>query len=148
MLGGAVRRAIPFTDYFGYRVGREQSAEAVADYCQSLAEAHGTTKFEGKISFADPAQSVDLVRLLRERLGARAMIRLDSNMAYSLPSTISIAREIEPLDIRNWEETGATYDKMARLRAHTAIPFSVHHADLRRAVATGGCQLLEGIDTT
>lgn len=137
LLGGAVRREIAFTDYFAYRAGREDSAEAVADYCQGLAERHGTTMFEGKISFADPAQSVALVRTLRDRMGPAAMLRLDSNMAYSLPTAIRIAREIEPLDIRNWEEPVGTYEEMARLRAHTSIPFSAHHADLPRAVALG-----------
>ncbi len=103
LLGGAVRREIPFTDYFAYRAGREASANAVADYCQSLTETHGTTMFEGKISFANPAVSIDLVRTLRDRLGPSAVLRLDSNMEYSLPSAIRIAREIEPMDIRNWE---------------------------------------------
>lgn len=142
LLGGAVRTAIPFTEYFAYRAvkdgrGGEASPEAVADYCVAMREAHGSTYFEGKISFADPALSVAVVRMLRERLGDDAMIRLDSNMAYSVATAIRIAREIEPLDIRNWEEPVGSFEEMAKLRRHTAIPFSAHPPDLRRAAALG-----------
>lgn len=142
LLGGAVRTEISFTEYFAYRAlkdgkGGEASPEAVADYCAAMREAHGSTCFEGKISFADPALSVAVVRTLRERLGPDAMLRLDSNMAYSVPTAIRIAREIEPLDIRNWEEPVGSFEEMAKLRRHTAIPFSAHPPDLRRAAALG-----------
>jgi glucarate dehydratase len=142
LLGGAVREAIPFTDYFAYRArrgkkGGEASPEAVADACQALNEAHGTTFFEGKLSFAEPGEAIAVVRALRERLGPGAMIRLDSNMAYSLPTAVRIAREIEPFDIRNWEEPVGTFEEMAKLRRHTAIPFSAHLPDLARASGLG-----------
>ena len=142
LLGGAVRREIPFTEYFAYRgtkdgKGGETSPEAVADYCLSMREAHGSTFFEGKVAFEDPALSVAVVRTLRERLGPNAMIRLDSNMAYTLATAIRIAREIEPLDIRNWEEPVGSFEEMAKLRRHTSIPFSAHLPDLRLAASLG-----------
>ncbi len=142
LLGGAVRHEIPFTEYFAYRAkqggkGGEASPEAIADYCQAMRESHGSTCFEGKLSFGDPALSVAVVRTLRDRLGPDAMIRLDSNMAYSLPTAIRIAREIEPLDIRNWEEPVGSFQEMAKLRRHTSIPFSAHLPDLRLAASLG-----------
>lgn len=142
LLGGALRREIPFTEYFAYRAkkdgkGGEASPEAIADYCQAMREEHGSSCFEGKLSFADPALSVAVVRTLRERLGPDAMIRLDSNMAYALPTAIRIAREIEPLDIRNWEEPVGSFEDMAKLRRHTSIPFSTHMPDLRLAASLG-----------
>lgn len=142
LLGGAHRKAIPVTDYFGFReangnVGGESTPEAVADYCQGLAETHGTTMFEGKVSTADPAPSIRMLELLRRRLGPAAVLRIDSNKAYSVTEAIRIARAIEPLDIRCWEDPVASFEDMARLRAHTAIRFSVHTPDIRRAVALG-----------
>ena len=85
LLGGAVRRDIAFTEYFSFRprqgeAGGEMTPEAVADYCQRMAEEHGATMFEGKLILGDPLLEIDTVRLLRERLGRRAMLRLDSNM--------------------------------------------------------------------
>ena len=137
LLGGAVRTEIPFTDYFGFReavgaVGGEADPEAVVDYCLGLREAHGTTFFEGKVSTADPVPSIRMLELLRAGLGPDAMLRIDSNMAYSLTQARQIARAIEPLNIRNWEDPVATPEELALLRQSTAIPFSMHNIDLRR----------------
>jgi len=137
LLGGAHRKAIPFTDYFAFREGGEATPEAVRDYCLMLQENHGTTMFEGKLSTADPAPSIRMLELLRDALGPAAVLRVDSNKAYSLTEAKRIARAIEPLDIRCWEDPVGTAEEMQKLRQHTAIPFSVHTPDLRRAVALG-----------
>lgn len=142
LLGGAVRKDIPFTDYFGFReiagtFGGESSPEAVVDYCLGLKEKHGTTFFEGKVSTQDTGPSIRMLELLREKLGPSAMLRIDSNMAYSLTEARRLARAIEPLDIRNWEDPVATPEELAQLRQHTAIPFSMHNVDVRRFAQLG-----------
>lgn len=141
LLGGAVRKEIAFCDYFGFRerinnIGGETTPEAVRDYCLAQREAHGTTYFEGKFSTADPAPSIKMLELIRAAIPT-AILRIDSNKAYSLTEARRIARAIEPLGIRNWEDPVATFEEMARLRETTAIPFSVHTPDLRRAVTHG-----------
>jgi glucarate dehydratase len=142
LLGGAVRKDITFTDYFGFRqrqgnVGGELTPEAVVDYCVGLKESCGTSYFEGKFCTRDPADSIAMMRKLREALGPSAMLRIDSNMAYSLTEARRIADAIGELDIRNWEEPVATFEEMRALRQHTTIPFSAHNIDLQRAVALG-----------
>ena len=137
LLGGKVREAIPFTEYFGFRQAKEESAQAVVDHCLAMREAHGSTYFEGKLIKGDPLLEIRTVRLLREALGPEAMIRLDSNMQWSLATAIRVLREIEACDIRNYEDPVATFEEMAALRRHSSIPFSSHIPDLRRAVALG-----------
>ncbi|WP_027053590.1 mandelate racemase/muconate lactonizing enzyme family protein [Mesorhizobium erdmanii] len=137
VLGGAVRKQITFTEYFGFREGGEMSPEAVADYCVHMRELHGSTMFEGKLILGDPVLEIETVKALRSALGPRDMIRLDSNMQWSLPTAIRILREIEPFDIRNYEDPVATFEEMEVLRRHSAIPFSTHVPDLRRAVRIG-----------
>jgi glucarate dehydratase len=142
LLGGAVRKEIPFTEYFALRPeregkGGEMSPEAVVDYCLRMREAHGSTFFEGKLIQGDPSLEITTVRRLREALGPGAMIRLDSNMQWSLASARRVLREIEPYDIRNYEDPVASFEEMAQLRKHSAIPFSSHVPDIRRAVALG-----------
>ncbi|AMJ61731.1 mandelate racemase/muconate lactonizing enzyme family protein [Bosea sp. PAMC 26642] len=142
LFGGRVRDAITFTDYFSFReekdgVGGESDPQAVLDYCLGQRERFGTTMFEGKLSTADPRPSIETLELLRERLGADAVLRIDSNKAYSLGAATRIAQAIEPLGIRSWEDPVATFEDMAKLRRHTSIPFSVHTPDLRRALALG-----------
>jgi glucarate dehydratase len=139
LLGGAVRNEVAFCDYFGFRQksgdkGGELTPEAVVEYCLDLNERHGTTCFEGKLCTRDPAPSIAVLRGLRERLGPEAMLRIDSNMAYSVTEATRIAAQIAELDIRNWEEPCATFEEMRELRRHTAIPFSAHNVDLQRGV--------------
>jgi len=142
LLGGAVRQDIPFTEYFSFReaagqAGGEMSAEAIVDYCLRMREAHGSTMFEGKLSLGDPELEIRTVRKLREALGPEAMIRLDSNMQWSLPTARHVLQAIEPYNIRNYEDPVATFEEMQKLRQHSAIPFSSHVPDLRRALALG-----------
>ena len=142
LLGGAVRKEIPFTEYFGFRVekngiGGETTPEQVADYCLKMREEHGSTMFEGKLSLGDPDLEIATVKMLRERLGDTDMIRLDSNMSWSLSTAKYILREIEPCNIRNYEDPVSTFEQMAQLRKNNSISFSTHIPDITRAVALG-----------
>lgn len=137
LLGGAVRKQIPFTEYFGFRAGGEMSPQDVTDYCLRMREEHGSTFFEGKLILGDPEIEIETVRRLRGALGPSAMIRLDSNMQWSLATARHVLREIEPYNIRNYEDPVATFEEMAALRRHSSIPFSTHVPDIRRAVALG-----------
>jgi glucarate dehydratase len=137
LLGGAVRTEIPFTEYFAFRPGREETPEEVVDHCLAMRETHGSTFFEGKLILGDPALEVRTVRLLREALGPEAMLRLDSNMQWSLATARRVLRELEPYKVRNYEDPVGTFEELAALRRHSAIPFSSHVPDLRRAVALG-----------
>ena len=139
LLGGAVRKEIPFTDYFSLRgdgaVRGERAPEEVADYCVALNETHGTTFFEGKFSTEDPKISLRMVELIRKKLGDDVMLRIDSNQAYSLATARRLARPLEELGVRNWEDPVATSEEMRELRRHCSIPFSSHNIDIARAIA-------------
>ncbi|MEL7012525.1 MAG: mandelate racemase/muconate lactonizing enzyme family protein [Pseudomonadota bacterium] len=142
LLGGIQRRKIPFTDYFAYRlpegeVAGEASIDAVVAYCVSLKEQFGTTLFEGKVSDPDLGANIALMQALRDALGSDAMLRIDSNQAFSLPSAAYLARGFEELNLRNWEDPTPEWRQMRKLRTHTAIPFSGHNVDLSKAVAYG-----------
>jgi glucarate dehydratase len=142
LLGGAIRKEIPFTEYFAFRTTldgtyTELTAESVVDYCLRMREEHGSTMFEGKLILGDPELEIRTVRMLREALGPEAMIRLDSNMQWSLSTARYVMRSIEPYNIRNYEDPVGTFEEMAALRQHTSIPFSTHVPDLRRIVALG-----------
>jgi glucarate dehydratase len=142
LLGGAVRKAIPFTEYFGFRMSHDGSQrvvtpEAVVEYCLKMRQTHGSTYFEGKLILGDPQLEIATVKALREALGSDALIRLDSNMQWSLATARRVLREIEPYNIRNYEDPVATFEELRALRQHSSIPFSSHVPDLRRAVALG-----------
>jgi glucarate dehydratase len=153
LLGGAVRKDIPFTDYFslrgdGPKVKGETTPEEVADYCVELHETYGTTFFEGKFSTEDPKVSLRMVELIRRKLGDDAMIRIDSNQAYSLSTARRLARPLEDLGVRNWEDPVATIEEMRELRRHCSIPFSTHNIDIARAMETKVPDAFVGNPTT
>jgi glucarate dehydratase len=130
LLGGAVRKEIPFTEYYAFRIkqdgkGGEMTPEGVADYCQAMHEEHGATMFEGKLCIGDPDLEIATVKALRERLGDKAMMRVDANMGWSLPTARRILKEIEPFNVRNYEDPVATFEEMAQLRKHSPIHFSI-----------------------
>lgn len=137
LLGGKVRDAIPFTEYFSFRPGREMSPEAIVDYCLKMRDCHGSTYFEGKLILGDPKMEVETVRRLRGALGADAMIRLDSNMQWSLATARQVLRELADFNVRNYEDPVATFEEMKALRQHSDISFSTHIPDIRKAVALG-----------
>ncbi|MEP3278764.1 MAG: mandelate racemase/muconate lactonizing enzyme family protein [Stappiaceae bacterium] len=142
LLGGAVRKDIAFSEYFSFRPenegsGGEMSPEAIRDYCLKMREEHGASIFEGKLILGDPQLEIRTVKLLRDALGEKAQIKLDSNMQYSLTTARWLLRELEPFNIRNYEDPVATFEEMAALRQHSIIPFSTHVPDLKKAVALG-----------
>ena len=142
LLGGIHRRRIGFTDYFSYRLsqdgkGGERSVAAVVEMCLGLRDAHGTSWFEGKVSDPDLNANIRLVQALRDALGPDAMLRIDSNQAFSLPSAIHLAPAFAEAGIRNWEDPTPDWTALRRLRARTAIPFSGHNTDIAKAAAYG-----------
>ena len=142
LLGGIQRDRIPFTDYFSYRLPQghvrgEANIADVVDYCLMLRETYGTTYFEGKISDPDLRANITLLEALRDALGPDAMLRIDSNQAFSLPSALYLAPAFEAVGIRNWEDPTPEWRQMRKLRAHTSIPFSGHNLDIGKAVEYG-----------
>jgi glucarate dehydratase len=142
LLGGAVRRDIPFTEFFGYRVGPDDepvidSIDAVVAHAVQMREEHGSTIFEGKLGHVSARHDIALVTALREALGTDVDIRVDANYGWSLSAARTIVREFEQLGVVNIEDPVLGYDSMARLREHTSIPFSTHEINLPRAVELG-----------
>ena len=153
LLGGAVRKEIPFTEYFAFREdfdggNKEHTIEDIVNHCLKMREEHGSTYFEGKLILGDPQLEIDTVKALREALGTDAMLRLDSNMQWSLATARHVLREIEPYNIRNYEDPVATFEEMAALRQHSSIPFSAHVPDLRKAGRLGAAMGIPSVPDT
>jgi glucarate dehydratase len=142
LLGGAFRKRIPFAEYFAFRErnngsGGERTAQEVAEYCARMKDEHGSTMFEGKLQLGDPNLEIRSVKAIRAAIGDAALLRLDGNMSWSLPTARRILAEIEPYNVRNYEDPVASLEAMAKLRAHSSISFSTHTVDLQKAVRLG-----------
>ncbi len=138
LLGGAVRTEVPFCEYYSCLLPKGQfqginNIDEIVDYCLKRKEEFGSTYFEGKCSTGDVKKDIKLLRKLREALGEDAILRIDGNMAWSLPSAIELCKGIEDCNIRQFEDPVSTFWEMEKLRRHTAIPFSTHNPDIALA---------------
>jgi len=138
LLGGAVRKEIPVTEYYAFRPGDGvHTVSDIADYCARMRDENGTTYFEGKCSSGDPKLDIQITKAVREAVGEDAMIRLDGNMAWTLSSARELVAGIEKYNIRNFEDPVPDFWGMEKLRRSTAIPFSTHNPDLALAIRLG-----------
>lgn len=142
LLGGACRYEIAFSEYFAFRlpsgdVAGENDPVDVARYCARMREEHGSTVFEGKVAVFELATEIELVREVRAAIGSDAVLRLDANQGWSLPTARRALAALEPYDIANIEDPVGGLREMAKLRQHTPISISTHETDLGLAVEQG-----------
>lgn len=142
LLGGPVRREIGFSEYFALLIPNANHAGAstpleVARYCAQMREEHGSTIFEGKVGVLDLNTEIEMVREVRAAIGPDATLRLDANNSWPLNTARKALAKLEPYDIANIEDPAPTFHEMAKLRRHSAIPFSSHLPNLRLAVELG-----------
>jgi glucarate dehydratase len=140
LLGGAVRAEIALTEYFGYRLPGidpgEGSPLEVARFCARMVERHGAAVFEGKVGTVGLDEEVAMVREVRAAIGARPL-QLDANGIWTLPTALQAVPRFLAHDISWFEEPCETYEEMAALRRHVAVPLSAHAIDLAKAAALG-----------
>ena len=142
LLGGASRKTVKFAEYFSARIGNDRVAgestpQEIGDYCRRMVEEHDSPVFEGKVGFRDLKTDIEVARSVREAIGPDRILRLDANMAWRLPTAHRALAELDEFDVANVEDPVSSFEDMEKLRVHSAIPFSTHVPDLRRAVALG-----------
>jgi glucarate dehydratase len=137
LLGGACRTEIPFTEYFAYRAGREESPAEVAAYCARMVEEHGSPAFEGKVGVRPIEEDVRLVQEVRAAIGPDRLLRIDANMGWRLETAQQVLPVLEGLGVANVEEPVGSFAELAELRSSTAVPFSSHVPDLALASELG-----------
>jgi glucarate dehydratase len=138
LLGGRVRDAVAFTEYFAPRVGREETPAQVVEACVRAAAEYDSPWFEGKLGVFDVETEMRMVADLVRELGPGRVLRLDANGAYTVPTARQVCHRLTDLGVGWLEDPCRTLDETARLRADgVATSFSTHEADLARAARTG-----------
>jgi glucarate dehydratase len=137
LLGDSCRTSVPFSEYFAYRQGHEESPVAVAAYCARMVEQHDSPVFEGKVGVRSEEDDVELAREVRAAIGPNRALRIDANMGWRLETARRTLASLEPYDIANVEEPVGSFAEMAELRRSTEIPFSAHAPDVTRAAELG-----------
>lgn len=138
LLGGRVRDAVPFTEYFALREGAESTPGDVVRYCVRMADQFGSPWFEGKLGVLDLHSEMAMVANLVQELGPGAVHRLDANGAYTVATARQVCHRLADLGIGWLEDPCRTLDETARLRADgVPMSFSTHEPALVHAARTG-----------
>ena len=132
LLGGPVRRRVPFAAYLFYKEegdddwGPALTPEDLVRQAERFHERYGMTVFKLKGGVLDPWEEVETMRLLRRRFGPRAGLRIDPNAAWSVETAIRVAERLRDLDLEYLEDPTAGIEGMAQVARQTPIPLSTN----------------------
>ena len=132
LLGGPVRRKVPFSAYLFYKEagddewGEALTPEQLVKQAEMFHERYGMTVFKVKGGVLDPFEEVETVRQLRNRFGPKAGLRLDPNACWSVETSIRVAEALRDLDIEYLEDPTLGIEGMAQVARHTPIPLSTN----------------------
>ncbi len=138
LLGGAVRKDIELSEYFGYRVPGvsepgESTPEEIAEYCARMIDEYGSTNFEGKVATVGLDEEVEMVARVRAAIGDR-VLKLDANAGWTVQTAREAVRRLDEYVIHYYEDPVETYEEMSRLRNYTRANFSTHVINLEEAI--------------
>ena len=132
LLGGPARRRVPFSAYLFYKEagddewGRAVTPEELVRQAERFSERFGMTVFKVKGGVLEPDAEIATVKLLRERFGARAKLRIDPNAAWSVETSIRVAEQLRATDLEYLEDPTDGIEGMSQVARHTPIPLSTN----------------------
>jgi glucarate dehydratase len=132
LLGGPARRRVPFSAYLFYKEkgdddwGQALSPEELVKQAERFAESYGMTVFKVKGGVLEPDEEVATVKLLRERFGPRAGLRIDPNAAWSVETSIRVAEKLQDTYLEYLEDPTDGIEGMSQVALHTPIPLSTN----------------------
>jgi len=132
LLGGPARRRVPFSAYLFYKErgddqwGQALTPEELVKQAEWFAEQCGMSVFKVKGGVLEPDLEVATVKLLRERFGPRAGLRIDPNAAWSVETSIRVAEKLRATDLEYLEDPTDGIEAMGQVALHTPIPLSTN----------------------
>jgi glucarate dehydratase len=132
LLGGPARRRVPFSAYLFYKEagddewGQALTPEELLRQAERFHERHGMTVFKLKGGVLDPDLEVHTVKLMRERFGPRAGLRLDPNAAWSVETSIRVAEQLRETWLEYLEDPTEGIEGMSQVARHTPLPLSTN----------------------
>jgi muconate cycloisomerase len=116
LLGGALRRRIPVTHSIGLLPGEEAEREAMAVVRE------GVRTIKIKIG-VDPDRDIDMVRRIRETVGAGVALCVDANQGYRTPGeAIRTFRRMERFDLIYFEQPVEGIGRLAQVARALDVP--------------------------
>ncbi|UVO55677.1 glucarate dehydratase family protein [Sphingomonas sp. SUN039] len=158
LLGGAVRREVPFSAYLFFKYARHVETEETPDdwgeavtpaqiveQAQRMIAAHGFGSIKLKAGTLPPATEVASIVALAKAFPGLPL-RIDPNGAWSMETALACAEELGPL-IEYYEDPVDGLDAMAELHRRTGLPLATNMVvtdfdQLRRSVSIDAVQIV------
>lgn len=130
LLGGAYREAQAFSAYIFFVMptpnGPDYSTpESVARQFQEFNQKYGFTSCKFKGGVLHPDKEIEALRRMRAAM-PNAKLRIDPNAAWSVETSVRVAKAIEPLGMEYYEDPTPGLDGMAAVRRQTKIPLATN----------------------
>jgi glucarate dehydratase len=137
LLGGKVRDAVDYSAYLFYRLAEHPGGQGESDdwgaavdpagvvaQARRFADTYGFGSFKLKGGVFPPDQEIAAVRALAEAFPGRPL-RLDPNGAWSVETSLSVARELADV-LEYLEDPASGTDRMAQVAAGTHVPLATN----------------------
>jgi glucarate dehydratase len=130
LIGGAYREAAPYSAYIFFVMptpdGPDISTpEAVTKEFVDFNKKYGFTSCKFKGGVLTPDREIEALRLMRAAL-PNALLRIDPNAAWSVETSVRVAKAIDSLGIEYLEDPTPGLDGMAAVRKQTKIPLATN----------------------
>jgi len=131
LLGGRVRDRIPFAAYLFFKHagddewGEVMTPEAVVGEAKTMVKRYGYHSLKLKGGVIDPDREADAVLLLREAFGPDVPLRLDPNAAWSVPTSLRIARRLQGA-LQYLEDPTPGIDGMSLVAREAPMPLATN----------------------
>lgn len=152
LLGGAVRRRVPFAAYLFYKFATPEgwletpagaaeptgplgmaawprevlTPEAMLEEAVEFARRYGFRTFKLKAGPLPPEEEVRTLRLLRQHFGPDAPLRIDPNAGWSVETALRALPTLEEIGLEYYEDPVRGMDAMAEVGRHTEIPMATN----------------------
>jgi glucarate dehydratase len=130
LIGGAYREAQPFSAYIFFVMptpeGPDYSTpESVARQFVEFNNKYGFTSCKFKGGVLHPDKEIESLRLMRQMM-PNAKLRIDPNAAWSVETSVRVAKAVESLGMEYLEDPTPGLDGMAAVRKQTKIPLATN----------------------
>jgi glucarate dehydratase len=130
LIGGAYREEAPYSAYIFFVMPAPDgpdiaTPEAVAQEFADFNKRYGFTSCKFKGGVLDPDKEIEALRLMRTAF-PKAPLRIDPNAAWSVETSVRVARAIENLGMEYLEDPTRGLDGMAAVRKQTKIPLATN----------------------
>jgi glucarate dehydratase len=158
LLGGAVRRQVPFSAYLFFKFssdvdpsyrsdpwGEVLDAEQLVRQARTMIERYGFGSIKLKAGALDPDHEVECLKALK-RAFPHHPLRIDPNANWSLDTAIRMAQRLQG-DLEYYEDPTPGLEGMAELHKATGLPLATNMVvtdmdEFRRNVALNGVQIV------